>query len=56
VLSYPFHGYLPQDIEEFWILDVEGSRLVIAANRTPNSSPALVAEPQAVLDSIVIEP
>jgi hypothetical protein len=55
-LSYPFHGYLPRDIEEYWILDVKGSRLVIVANRSPDSPPEDVAELHAVLDSIHIEP
>lgn len=56
VLSYPFHGYLPRMIEEFWILDVHGSRLVIVAGRVPDSAPEDVEELQAVLDSIQIEP
>lgn len=56
VLSYPFHGYLPRDIEEYWILDVEGSRLVIVANRSPDSAPQDIEELQAILDSIQIEP
>jgi hypothetical protein len=56
VLSYPFHGYLPRLIEEFWILDVQGSRLVIVANRVPDSAPEDIAELRAILDSIQIEP
>jgi hypothetical protein len=56
VLSYPFHGYLPRMIEEFRILDVQGSRLVIVANRTPNAAPEDIAEMHAVFDSIQIEP
>ena len=56
VLSYPFHGYLPRMIEEFWILDVEGSRLVIVASRVPESAPEDIAEMRALLDSIQIEP
>lgn len=56
VLSYPFHGYLPRMIEEFTILDVHGTRLVIVANRVPDSSPEDLAEMRAVLDSIQIEP
>jgi hypothetical protein len=55
-LSYPFHGYYVGMIEEFWILDVEGSRLVIEANRSPKSSRADKAEMRALLDSITIEP
>ena len=56
VLSYPFHGYFVGLIEEFWILDVEGSRLAIIANRSPDSPRADVAEMRAILDSIEIEP
>jgi hypothetical protein len=56
VLSYPFHGYLPRMIEEFWILDVNGSRLVIVASRVADSVPKDIEELQAVLDSIQIEP
>lgn len=56
-LSFAFNGYVaPGDTEEFWILDVEGTRLVIAALTTANASPELVAERQAILDSIVISP
>ena len=55
VLSYPFRGYLPRLIEEFWILDVRGSRLVVVANHTPDASPEDIAEMEAVLDSIQIE-
>ena len=56
VLSYPFHGYFLGLIEEFWILDVEGSRLAIITNRSPDSPRADVAEMRAILDSIEIEP
>ena len=56
ILSYPFHGNYLGMIEEFWILDVEGRRLVITANRSPDSAPADVAEMRALLDSIEIEP
>ncbi len=56
VLSYPFHGYFVGLIEEFWILDVEGSRLAVIANRSPDSPRADVAEMRAILDSIEIEP
>lgn len=56
ILSYPFHGYLPRLIEEFWILDVQGSRLVIIAGSTPDAPPKDVEEMRALLDSIQIEP
>jgi hypothetical protein len=56
-LSYAFNGYTaPGDTEEFWILDVEGTRLVIVALASANASPEMIAEQQAVLDSIVIKP
>ncbi len=52
-----FYGYTgPGYTEEFWILDVEGTRLMIAAERSPNSPPEDLAEQQDVLDSIRIEP
>ena len=52
-----WHGYTgPGYREEFWILDVEGTRLMIAAERSPGSPPGDLAELQAILDSIRIEP
>jgi hypothetical protein len=52
-----FYGYAgPGFTEEFWILDVEGSRLVIAAERSPGSPRKDLAEVRAILDSIRIEP
>ena len=55
-LSYAFHGYTgPGQIEEFWILDVEGNRMVIEANWSPDSPPEDIAEMRAILDSIQIE-
>jgi len=52
-----FYGYTgPGYIEEYWILDVEGTRLMIAAERSPGSPPEDVAEMRAILDSIRIEP
>jgi hypothetical protein len=52
-----FYGYTgPGYREEFWILDVEGTRLMIEAGRSPGSSPEDLAELQAILDSIRIEP
>ena len=56
-LNPAFYGYLrPGDTEDFWILDVEGTRMVIAALASANASDELIAEQQAILDSIVIEP
>jgi hypothetical protein len=52
-----FYGYTgPGYREEFWILDVEGTRLMIAAERSPDSPPEDLAEQRAILDSIRIEP
>jgi hypothetical protein len=52
-----FYGYTgPGYVEEFWILDVEGTRLMIVAERSPGSSPQDLAELRAILDTIRIEP
>jgi hypothetical protein len=51
-----FYGYTgPGYTEEFWILDVEGTRLMIAAERSPGSPTEDLAEQRAILDSIRIE-
>lgn len=56
-LTFAFNGYsLSGDTEEFWILDVDGTRLVIASLTNVHASSELVAERQAILDSIVIVP
>jgi hypothetical protein len=52
-----FYGYTgPGFREEFWILDVEGTRLMIVAGRSPGLPPEDLAEMRAILDSIRIEP
>ena len=53
-----FYGYNgePGHTEEFWILDVDGTRLMIAAERSPGSPPKDLDEQRAILDSIQIEP
>jgi hypothetical protein len=52
-----FYGYSgPGYIEDFWIVDVEGSRLMIAAERPPDVPTKDMAEMRAILDSIQIEP
>ena len=52
-----YYGYTgPGYREEFWILDVEGTRLMIAAERSPGSPPEDLAELRAILDSIRLEP
>jgi hypothetical protein len=56
-LTYAFYGYTaPGATEEFWILDVEGTRLVISAVRSPGSPRKDLAELRAILGSIRIEP
>lgn len=56
----PVEGFFghsgPGYTEEFWILDVEGTRLVIVAHTTPKAPAADIAEGRAVIDSIRIEP
>jgi hypothetical protein len=52
-----FYGYTgPGYREEFWILDVDGTRLMIAAERSPGSPPEDLAELRDILGSIRIEP
>jgi hypothetical protein len=53
-----FYGYNaePGFTEEFWILDVDGTRLMIAAERSPSSPTEDVSELREILDSIRIEP
>jgi len=52
-----FYGYTgPGYVEEFWILDVDGTRLMIAAERSAGSPKKDIAELRAILDSIRIEP
>jgi hypothetical protein len=52
-----FYGYTgPDYTEEFWILDVDGTRLMIAAERSAGSPSEDVEELRAILDSIRIEP
>jgi hypothetical protein len=57
-LSDGFWGYNQErdHTEEFWILDVDGTRLVIEANWSPTTTPEDMAEMQDILDSIRIEP
>ncbi|HEY8018196.1 MAG TPA: hypothetical protein VIG53_01750 [Actinomycetota bacterium] len=52
-----FYGYTgPGYTEEFWILDVDGSRLMVAAERSPDPPSQDLAELRDILDSILIEP
>jgi hypothetical protein len=52
-----FYGYTgPGYVEDFWILDVDGTRLMIAAEQSAGSPAADVAEQDAIVESIRIEP
>lgn len=53
-----FFGYNeePGRTEDFWILDVDGTRLVLVTMSSPDSPPADVAELEAIFDSIQIVP
>jgi hypothetical protein len=57
-LDGPFHGYNdePGRTEEFWILDVDGTRLVLETLVGPSAPAEHVTELQEVFDSIEIEP
>ena len=55
-LGGTFYGYTgPGYTEELWILDVGGTRVMIAAGSSPGSSPTDLAELRAILESIRIE-
>lgn len=57
VNGVPFSGYDgPGQTEEFWILDVEGTRLVLVKLDSPQTPAEDVAERDAIFDSIQIEP
>ena len=52
-----FFGYeTPGYTEEFWILDVQGTRLVLALGTTPGTPAQDIAERDAILDTIRIQP
>ena len=52
-----FYGYTgPGHVEEYWILDVDGTRLMIEAGRSAGSSAGDISEMRAIVDSIRIEP
>jgi hypothetical protein len=56
-LSFAYHGYShPGQVEEIWLLDVDGQRLMIEAGTSPGSSEADIAELRSILDSIDIVP
>jgi hypothetical protein len=52
-----FYGYeAPGHTEEFWILDVQGTRLVLVKGTAPQTPAKDLAERDAIFDSIRIEP
>jgi hypothetical protein len=56
-LSFANHAYShPGQAEEFWLLDVDGTRLMIVAGTSPGSSEGDIAELRSILDSIDIVP
>jgi hypothetical protein len=56
-LGFAYYGYShPGQVEEFWLLDVDGTRLMIQAIRSPGSSEGDLAELRSILDSIDIVP
>ena len=51
-----YYGYTgPAYTEEFWLLDVDGDRLMIAAEQSPGSPPKDIEELRDILHSIQIE-
>ena len=53
----PFSGYdAPGQTEEFWILDVQGTRLVLVKLDSPGTPAQDISERDAIFDSISIEP
>jgi hypothetical protein len=52
-----FYGYeAPGHTEEFWILDVQGTRLVLIKDASPGTPAQDLAERDAIFDTIRIEP
>jgi hypothetical protein len=47
---------VPGERDTYWILDIDGQRLVIDAHELPNESAPHKAEVQSILDSISIAP
>lgn len=56
-LGYAFYGYShPGQVEEVWLLDVDGTRLMIAAIWSPGSPEGDMSELRSILESIDIVP
>jgi hypothetical protein len=54
--SYWGYGGVTGSTEEFWILDVDGTRLVLEKLNGPNAQADNIAARDAMFDSIQIEP
>ncbi len=39
-----------------WLLDIDGSRVVVIVKSFPDTDPSLVAEAKAIVESIYVEP
>lgn len=52
--GWPRYHQGPGQIEQFWIFDVKGTRLVVNATHFPDSSATDLAELDAILDSIEV--
>ena len=56
-LGFAYYGYShPGQVEQFWLLDIHGQRLMIVAGTSPGSSEGDIAELRSILDSIDIVP
>lgn len=53
---FGYNGPEPGLTEEFWILDVDGTRLVLVTNTSPDAPTEWIAERQAIIDSIRVVP
>ena len=57
---FPWAGSIyaqgPDDLWHLWIIDVEGTRIIVVSNYLEGTSPADQAKLQAVVDSIVFTP
>jgi hypothetical protein len=42
--GFPFHSEVPRTIAHLWILDLDGTRIVMAAGTTPDNTPAETTE------------
>jgi len=56
-LGFAYYGYShPGQVEELWLLDIDGTRLMIQTLRSPGSSEGDLAELHSIFESIDIVP